>query len=417
MKPRHKVSQAGLELIKSFEGFRSCAAQLADGRWTIGYGHTKTARRGAKVTEVEAGLLLHYDLIAVSALVNALTFTPLTQNQFDALVSFAFNVGPDAFRRSTVLRRINEGAMLQAASAMDLWRKADFEGHRIVVDALVRRRTAEKVLFLTPPEGWVAAPSAVLPPRLDNQTYTDAPIETPVDLKASLVGETATVIREDAASPAKANEDAGSPPASQMMEASEALSARLAAIFPSLVADAPPLEPQATALGPHKPILPDPETPETPEAALAEPDPIPAPIPPVEAAAPEAAPVEVAPVEAPASLEPAESIVIKPAESEAPQPSAAVNALFPQPIYREAPVRDPKPAPTRREGLASAAYLLLALGGFAIFAAATTWAFGARAAGGGMKPMALGLSLAVVGIAGMAWAVYCLITKLGVHDD
>src|SRR3989338_247541 len=62
MKSRHQVSRAAIELIKSFEGYRRKAAQLPDGRWTIGYGHTLTARQGAEVSEADAEALLMYDL-------------------------------------------------------------------------------------------------------------------------------------------------------------------------------------------------------------------------------------------------------------------------------------------------------------------------------------------------------------------
>ena len=167
MKSRHQVSPAAIALIKRFEGLRLAAAQLDDGRWTIGYGHTRSAREGAQVTEADAAVLLTYDLVDVQAAINDLAFTPLTQNQFDALASFVFNIGLEGFRHSAVLRRINEGALLQAACAMEIWRKADFEGERIVIDALVRRRATEKALFLTPEDGFMAAPSPVLQPRMD----------------------------------------------------------------------------------------------------------------------------------------------------------------------------------------------------------------------------------------------------------
>jgi GH24 family phage-related lysozyme (muramidase) len=64
MKPRHQISRAAIDLIKRFEGYRAKAARLADGRWTIGYGHTLTAREGAEVSERDAEALLLYDLIA-----------------------------------------------------------------------------------------------------------------------------------------------------------------------------------------------------------------------------------------------------------------------------------------------------------------------------------------------------------------
>ena len=184
MKPRHQVSRTAIDLIKRFEGYRRKSAQLADGRWTIGYGHTLTARQGAEVSEQDAEALLLYDLIAVAHSVNEWTYTPLTQNQFDALCAFAFNVGVDNFRRSSVLRRVNEGQLLQAACAMELWRKADFEGERIVIDALVRRRSAEKTLFLTPTHGWVPAPSPILRPNVDMDAAGIVPRQTPTALKA-----------------------------------------------------------------------------------------------------------------------------------------------------------------------------------------------------------------------------------------
>jgi lysozyme len=142
MRPRYRVSRTAIELIKRFEGYRRQAAQLPDGRWTIGYGHTLTARAGAQVSEEDAEALLLYDLIAIAHAVNEGVYTPLTQNQFDALCSFAFNLGIHEFRRSEVLKRLNEGRLVEAACGMELWRKSYFEGDRIVVDALVRRRAS-----------------------------------------------------------------------------------------------------------------------------------------------------------------------------------------------------------------------------------------------------------------------------------
>ena len=158
MKPRQQASRAALDLIERFEGYRRTAARLEDGRWTIGYGHTKTARQGAEVSEADAEALLIYDLMEVGGAVNDWVYTPLTQNQFDALCGFVFNIGLDNFRHSNVLRRLNEGDLLQAACAMEMWRRVDFEGEPIVLDALVRRRAAEKALFLTPLNGFMPAP-------------------------------------------------------------------------------------------------------------------------------------------------------------------------------------------------------------------------------------------------------------------
>ena len=201
MKPRHQVSRAAIELIKTFEGYRQKAAQLPDGRWTIGYGHTLTARKGAEVSAADAEALLMYDLIAVAHAVNEHSYTPLIQNQFDALCCFAFNVGVDNFRRSSVLRRVNEGQMLQAACAMEMWRTADFEGERIVIDALVRRRAAEKTLFLTPANGWIPAPSPVLAPKVDYDAVNSVPRQTPMAVKASMTGERTSLVRDETPQP------------------------------------------------------------------------------------------------------------------------------------------------------------------------------------------------------------------------
>ncbi len=186
MKARYQATRAAIDLIKRFEGFRAKAAELPDGRWTIGYGHTKSARPGAEITEADADALLIYDVAAVTAAINEWVFSPLTQHQFDSLVGFVFNIGLPNFRRSSVLRRLNEGAHLQAACAMEMWRTADFEGERIVIDALVRRRSAEMALFLTPMEGHIPVPSLVVVPRVDERVAQTAPlhtteVETPLD--------------------------------------------------------------------------------------------------------------------------------------------------------------------------------------------------------------------------------------------
>jgi len=150
MRARQKVSRAGVELIKSFEGLRTTAARLPDGRWTLGYGHTFSAREGARVTQEDADALLRFDLLPVVDSINNLVLVPLNQNQFDALVSFCFNIGAENFAQSTVLKRINESRFADAALAMDSWRSAEFNGETYVLAPLIRRRAAEKNLFLTP---------------------------------------------------------------------------------------------------------------------------------------------------------------------------------------------------------------------------------------------------------------------------
>ena len=285
MKPRHQVSRAAIELIKAFEGYRRKSARLADGRWTIGYGHTLTARGGAEVSEKDAEALLLYDLISISHSVNEWTYAPLTQNQFDALCAFAFNIGADNFRRSSVLRRLNEGQHLQAACAMDLWRKADFEGERIVIDALVRRRSAEKTLFLTPVDGWVPAPSPILRPNVDMDAAGAVPTETPTALRPATKGALAVVERVDAPVAVAVPEEELSP----TQTAAANVSARLAVLFPEPVAA--PSAPLAAPVQPT-PVQPAPvqAAPLQPAPVRAAPQPAPAPAEPIRAATPAPAP-------------------------------------------------------------------------------------------------------------------------------
>ncbi|GGZ43059.1 glycoside hydrolase family protein [Asticcacaulis endophyticus] len=183
MSGRLKISRAGVELIKSFEGLRQVAAKLPDGRWTLGYGHTFSAREGARVGPEDADALLRFDLLPIVDGINGLVHHPLNQNQFDALVSFCFNIGMDNFAQSVVLKRINEGRLTEAALAMDSWSSAEFNGQTYVLAPLIRRRAAEKSLFLTPTEDEATAPQLspgmVVRPADDHQPVL-APVQTPV---------------------------------------------------------------------------------------------------------------------------------------------------------------------------------------------------------------------------------------------
>lgn len=195
MRPRQKVTRAGILLIAAFEGLRRRAARLPDGRWTIGYGHTLSAREGAEVSEEDAQALLHFDLLPVAEAVNNLVYTPLTQNQFDALTAFAYNVGIETFRSSDVLKRVNEGRLTEAACALDLWRKADLSGEPVILDALIRRRAAEKALFLTPHDGFVPTPSPLVRPTVDTDLAPALPQSRPAEIDVSMEGAVAEVVR------------------------------------------------------------------------------------------------------------------------------------------------------------------------------------------------------------------------------
>jgi lysozyme len=147
-----RTSQAGLDLIKAFEGFRARSELLPNGRWMVGYGHVRRAKKGVRVNKTEAeAILREYDLPPIERFVMRCILAPITQNEFDALVSLAFNIGPKAFSGSDVVAGMNAGNRLEAAAAFDLWRRAKIGGRVQIVDALVRRRAAEKALFLNAP--------------------------------------------------------------------------------------------------------------------------------------------------------------------------------------------------------------------------------------------------------------------------
>lgn len=139
-----KTSQAGVNLIKSFEGCRLTAYQDSVGVWTIGYGHTSGVYAGMTITEAKAEEYLKGDLVTAENAVNGKVTYSIKQNQFDALVSFTYNVGSGNFGSSTLLKKLNQGDITGAANEFDKWNKAGGQ----VLEGLVRRRAAEKAMFL-----------------------------------------------------------------------------------------------------------------------------------------------------------------------------------------------------------------------------------------------------------------------------
>jgi len=170
-----KLSEIGLKLIKAYEGFRPIETTLVSGQSVIGYGHKYSPDEEAVISREKAEDLLKQDLEPYEAMINESIFAPLTQSQFDALVSLSYNIGPRAFLSSNVMHALNNGRPLEAASGFDEWRKSIIDGQTYVVDALVRRRTAEKALFLRPTEGVVAAPRHELPVKSDSSYPKNEP--------------------------------------------------------------------------------------------------------------------------------------------------------------------------------------------------------------------------------------------------
>ena len=103
------VNQAGIDLVKEFEGFRSDAYTCPSGKLTIGYGHTKGVSRDSQISLEEAEELLIEDLREAGEKVSFLIHVPLSDNQYAALASFTFNLGPFALLRSTLRKKLNQG--------------------------------------------------------------------------------------------------------------------------------------------------------------------------------------------------------------------------------------------------------------------------------------------------------------------
>ncbi len=138
-----KTSDNGLDLIKSFEGLRLEAYLDSVGVLTIGYGHISKVSAGDTCTEEQADEWLKSDVERAELCIENSVKVPLTQNQFDALVSFVFNLGCFALGKSTLLRKLNAGDDMAAADEFLNWCHAG--GRRI--DGLVRRRKEEMELF------------------------------------------------------------------------------------------------------------------------------------------------------------------------------------------------------------------------------------------------------------------------------
>ena len=136
-----KTSKAGIDLIKKFEGYRAKAYICPAGVLTIGYGHTKGVKAGMIITEPEAERLLQSDQESAEKTVTR-ELPDITQYQFDALVSFVFNLGAGNLKASTLRRRVNEGRWDDVPSELRKWVK----GGGKILRGLVLRREAEVAL-------------------------------------------------------------------------------------------------------------------------------------------------------------------------------------------------------------------------------------------------------------------------------
>ena len=144
------VSNKGVDLICEFEGKRLVADDDGVGVWTIGFGTIKypngvRVKKGDTCTLDQAKEYMRHDLIEFEHTVNSSVKVPLNQNQFDALVSLAYNIGSSAFKSSTLVKKLNTGDYQGAADQFNVWINAG--GKRM--QGLVNRRDKEKLLFLS----------------------------------------------------------------------------------------------------------------------------------------------------------------------------------------------------------------------------------------------------------------------------
>jgi lysozyme len=137
------ISQEGISLIKKFEGCELEAYKCAAGVWTIGYGHTKDVKEGDSILKEDAESMLVHELQKYCNDVDIAVKVDLKQNEFDALVSWTYNLGLTNLNSSTMLKVLNEGKHNEVPAQMKRWNKASGQ----VKQGLVRRREAEALMF------------------------------------------------------------------------------------------------------------------------------------------------------------------------------------------------------------------------------------------------------------------------------
>ena len=138
-----KTGTKGIELIKHFEGCELEAYKCAAGVWTIGYGHIKGVTPESVITQEQAEQMLVEELNEYEGYINDMVTTPLSQNQFDALVSWVYNLGGGNLKASTLLKVLNSGDFNGVPAQLMRWNKAGGK----VLEGLTRRRQAEADLF------------------------------------------------------------------------------------------------------------------------------------------------------------------------------------------------------------------------------------------------------------------------------
>jgi lysozyme len=146
-----KLSKTGAALIKKYEGCELKAYKCPAGIWTIGWGHTGNVKQGQTITQVQADALFDKDIQRFVDGVNKLVKVELNENQFSALVSFAYNCGIGALQKSTLLEYVNKKQFDKAGAEFDKWNKARNPKTKQleVLPGLAKRRDEEQALFLS----------------------------------------------------------------------------------------------------------------------------------------------------------------------------------------------------------------------------------------------------------------------------
>jgi lysozyme len=178
-----KTSAEGRKFIAKWEGNILKAYKDSVGVWTIGVGHTSAAGEpkvspGMTITATQSDEILTKDLADVEKQVMKVVKVPLTQNQFDMLVSFTFNVGGGALAGSTLLKKLNTKDYKGAADQFLAWNKGTIGGKKVRIEGLANRRAAERKVFLV--EDTVVVPEAPV-------EVPTKPVEPIVEPKASEV--------------------------------------------------------------------------------------------------------------------------------------------------------------------------------------------------------------------------------------
>lgn len=185
-----KTSRRGVALIQEFEGYSSVAYRDPIGIWTIGYGFIEGVQEGDRITKEQATDRLKRELVKYEQAVMQATGGGCNQNEFDALVSFAFNVGTDGMKKSSVIKAHRRGDKQAAARAFALWNKAGGK----VWAGLTRRRAAEAALYLEPMPDDVSdpinGPRQEMPQRVDAESSMGT---SAINRSAVVIGGTSVV--------------------------------------------------------------------------------------------------------------------------------------------------------------------------------------------------------------------------------